>query len=221
MQGARSASPIRSERRGDRRSRRSSVAKQLESRRAAPELHPHRHAPSRARGRGRGRFEGRLREEAASPRDAPKLSGEKNPLFKERAPELHVAYRSPSFHPAERRVSRFMSLHSLRITLVRAGGGVFFRLRVRTGSSLTFLGGPPPAGPHERCRLSTTRNAFHRTKRRRSPGASFLARARPFAPPWPRPRRKRVALAPFIDFCNRREGRAHPPSGPLPRPPAC
>jgi len=47
-------------------------------------------------------------------------------------------------------------------------------------------------------------------KRRRSLGSSLLARARSFVPPWPRPRRKRADQTPLIDFCNRREDRAHP-----------
>jgi hypothetical protein len=46
--------------------------------------------------------------------------------------------------------------------------------------------------------------------RRRSPESSFLARARPFVSPRPRPRRKRAGQTPLMNFCNRREGRAHP-----------
>jgi hypothetical protein len=46
--------------------------------------------------------------------------------------------------------------------------------------------------------------------RRRSPESSFLARARSTVSPWPRPRRTRADQAPLTDFCNRREGRAHP-----------
>jgi hypothetical protein len=39
---------------------------------------------------------------------------------------------------------------------------------------------------------------------------SFLARTRRLVSPKPRPGRKRADQAPLIDFCNRREGRAHP-----------
>jgi hypothetical protein len=42
------------------------------------------------------------------------------------------------------------------------GGGVLFRLRVRTGFPLTLPSEPLPAGPHERCRHFTTRSAFRR-----------------------------------------------------------
>jgi len=55
---------------------------------------------------------------APSLRDAPNFQAN-NPLFKERAPELHVAFRSSLLSPEGRRVSRFMTLHSLRITLAR------------------------------------------------------------------------------------------------------
>jgi hypothetical protein len=59
-------------------------------------------------------------------------------------------------------MSRFMTLHSLRITRVREGGGMLLRLRTRTGFPLTLLLGSFPAGPHERNRRSTIRSAFHR-----------------------------------------------------------
>lgn len=72
-----------------------------------------------------------------SARDAPNFQAN-NPLFKERAPDVHVAYRPTGFSLGGRRVSRFMALHSLRITWVTRRGGVLLRLCARTGSSLTL-----------------------------------------------------------------------------------
>jgi hypothetical protein len=40
-------------------------------------------------------------------------------FFKERAPELHVAYRFCELSPEDRRMSRFMALHPLRIACPR------------------------------------------------------------------------------------------------------
>jgi hypothetical protein len=100
----------------------------------------------------------------------------------------YPSFTSPTgpggFRPRGPRMSRFMALHSLRIARIRGGGGMLLRLRARTGFPLTLLFGSLPAGPHERCRRSTTRSAFHR---------------------WVGARRHRST-----GFCNRREGRAHP-----------
>jgi hypothetical protein len=83
-----------------RRSRRNpGCAKQLELRHIAPLLHPHRRAPSRTRGRGGCCFETPPSMKAfASSRDAPNFQAN-NPLFKERVPDLHVAYRSRGLSP--------------------------------------------------------------------------------------------------------------------------
>jgi hypothetical protein len=82
----------------NRRPRRYPDVKQLELRRAAPYLRPHRRAPSRARGRGGARFESVSVRSASSSRGAPNFQA-KNPLFKEREPELHVAYRLRGLSP--------------------------------------------------------------------------------------------------------------------------
>jgi hypothetical protein len=97
----------------------------------------------------------------ASSRDAPNFQAN-NPLFKERVPDLHVAYRSRGLAPSR---PANVALHDASFASdhrVRGGGGMLLRLRARTGFPLTFLFGSFPAGPHERCRRSTTRSAFHR-----------------------------------------------------------
>lgn len=76
--------------------------------------------------------------------------------------------------------------------LVTRGGGVLLRLRARTGSSLTLHFGSLSAGPHERCRLSTTRSAFHPRSVAVRPGRVSSLELGPPLPPWPRPRRKRA-----------------------------
>jgi hypothetical protein len=63
-----------------------------------------------------------LRERIRS-RDAVDLQAY-NPLFKERVPELHVAYRASGLSLGARRVSHFMALHSLGIA--RACGEAAF-----------------------------------------------------------------------------------------------
>jgi hypothetical protein len=103
-----------------------------------------------------------------------------------------------------------MTLHSLRITLVRAG-----RRRLtptpranRFSSDAPFSDRLLPdrmngAGIGRPGTPSTAESTlFGRT--------SFLARTRRLVSPKPRPGRKRADQAPLIDFCNRREGRAHP-----------
>jgi hypothetical protein len=120
-QGARSASPMSFGSRGlSRRSRRDS-GRVNNSDRDAPHLcpRPHRRAPSRARGRSGGRFEIHPNQGASSSRDTAVLQAY-NPLFKERAPELHMVYRAPGFCRGSASVA-FMALHSLRITRVCAG----------------------------------------------------------------------------------------------------
>jgi len=119
-QGARSASPMPLEGGGSTRRwrRRSGCETRSPTRRTrSPVLTA---AFRREReGRDEGRVEGLLStRRAPSLRDAPNFQAN-NPLFKERAPELHVAFRSSLLSPEGRRVSRFMTLHSLRITLAR------------------------------------------------------------------------------------------------------
>lgn len=106
-------------------------------------------------------------------------------FFKERAPELHVAYRAASFHPrtGECRVSwRFIRFGSP----VRAARRRIAPTLLANWFSSDAPFGSLPAGPHERFRPSTTQSAFHRQRVFRRTGR------------------------PINDFCNRREGRAHP-----------
>ena len=160
-----------------------------------------------------------LTRRASSPRDASNFQAN-NPLFKERAPELHVAFRPSRLSPDGRRVSRFMTLHSLRITLVRAG-----RRRLTPTPRANRLSSDAPfsdrllpdrmngAGIGRPGAPSTAESTlFGRT--------SFLARTRRLVSPKPRPGRKRADQAPLIDFCNRREGRAHPRAARYPARPA-
>jgi len=113
-----------------------------------------------------------------------------------------------------------MTLHSLRITLVRAG-----RRRLtptpranRFSSDAPFSDRLLPdrmngAGIGRPGAPSTAESTlFGRT--------SFLARTRRLVSPKPRPGRKRADQAPLIDFCNRREGRAHPRAARYPARPA-
>jgi len=162
-QGARSASPTRSRRRFDPPP--ASVLeprKQLELRHAAPD---HRPSPTRSvesAQPGWLPFRGPLRLGERLRHEMRRTFRRTNPLFKERAPELHVAFRaSRSFHPETRRVSRFMALHSLRITEVR---GVSRRFAPTPRANRLSFDAPfesLPAGPHERFRHSTIRSAFH------------------------------------------------------------
>jgi hypothetical protein len=99
VEGARSASPIRSKRRFD-PPLASRVGCELEPRRAAPDASSSPLAFRREReGRDDVRFEGRPRRGGrSSPRDASNFQAN-NPLFKERAPELHADFRSSLLSP--------------------------------------------------------------------------------------------------------------------------
>jgi hypothetical protein len=138
------------------------LRKQLELRRIAPHLHPHRRAPSRTRGRDGVRFETPPSMKAfASLRDAPNFQAN-NPLFKERVPELHVAYRSRGLSPSR---PANVAFHDASLAsdcaCSRGGRHVAPTPRAnRLSSDVPF--GSFPAGPHERYRRSTTRSAFHR-----------------------------------------------------------
>ena len=137
-QGARSASPMSARSGGStRRWRRGSCCEtRTPTRRTRSSVLTAR-VPSRTREPGRSSLrEAPSTRRASSPRDASNFQAN-NPLFKERAPELHVAFRPSRLSPEGRRVSRFMALHSLRIALARVGGGVLLRLRARTGFPLT------------------------------------------------------------------------------------
>jgi hypothetical protein len=90
------------------------------------------------------------------------LSGEQPTFSKNEYPISTSPTGLGGFRPRGPRVSRFMTLHSLRITRVRVGDGMLLRLRARIGFPLTLPFGSFPAGPHERCRRSTTRRAFDR-----------------------------------------------------------
>jgi hypothetical protein len=148
----------------NRRSRRSpGCAKQLEPRRIAPQTPS---SPSRPVENVRPGWRP-LRSVAlnegvrASPRDAPNFQAN-NPLFKERVPDLHVAFRSLGLSPvgggdcrASWRFTRFGSR-------VFACEAVFCSDSTREpGFPLTLHFGSFPAGPHERYRRWTTRRAFH------------------------------------------------------------
>lgn len=150
--------PFRSKRRFDRRSRRSprcaKTTRTSTHRTATPPSPPR--PVENARPGWRSFRSVALGEEVELRHEMQPIFQANNPLFKERVPDLHVAYRcQPSLRPeGARRLSRFMALHSLRIIRVRGRGGIFLRLRTRTGFPLTLLCGPLPAGPHERCRSS-------------------------------------------------------------------
>jgi hypothetical protein len=85
-----------------------------------------------------------------------------------------------------------------------------FRLRARTGFPLTPHFGSLPAGPHERCRHCGDPGRLPTVSRRFSRERVSSLDARSPATPKPRPGRERASQTPLIDFCNRREGRAHP-----------
>jgi hypothetical protein len=130
----------------------------------------------------RSRRKATLDEGSVSSRDAPNFRAN-NPLFKERAPGLHVAYRPSGLSPGGRRVSRFMAFHSLRIAcvhVVRRYVAPTPRAN-RLSSDAPFE--PLPTGPHERYRLRRP-GAPSVVRRYRSRETSFLARARSAVPAW-------------------------------------
>jgi hypothetical protein len=192
-QGARSASPTRSERWNDPPLASCSAAKiELEPRRVAPSspASPARSVENAGPGWGSRRRRSRRGERL---RRAMRRTFRRTTHFSKNEYPTFTSPTAPQgFHPAGRRVSRFMAFHSLRITWVTRGGGVLLRLRARTGSSLTLHFGSLSAGPHERCRLSTTRSAFHPRSFAVRPGGVSSLELGPPLPSRPRPRRKRA-----------------------------
>jgi hypothetical protein len=148
-QGTRSASPVSSERRWCRRSRREPAVNNTGPDATHRVLPPHRRAPSRARGPSRGSQsnDASIKRSVFRPRDAPNLQAY-NPLFKERAPELHVAYRarrgvspvgptSVAFHGASLASNRRTSRGEAAFSSDSAHEPTFLWLSIRIASRRT------------------------------------------------------------------------------------
>jgi hypothetical protein len=97
----------------------------------------------------------------ASSRDAPNFQAN-NPLFKERVPELHVAYRSRRLSPARPASVAFHGASLASDHSCSRGRRHVAPTPCANRLSSDAPSGSLPAGPHERCRRSTNRSAFRR-----------------------------------------------------------
>jgi len=132
--------PCRSKRRSDPPlASKPGLRKQLEPRRIAPLLHP---SPSRPVENARPGWmpfrNAAFAEGVHFVTRCAELSGEQPTFSKNEYPISTSPMGLGGFRPQGPRVSRFMALHSLRITQVCGGDGMLLRLRARTGFPLTL-----------------------------------------------------------------------------------